>query len=180
VSEQALQHAKRNHLSISTKTVISFLTEIFRRLNAHFTPFYTQNVVHAALCVETNPAARKTQSFVAFDENSVISFLIEIFRRLNAHFISFYSQNAVHNTLCVGTSPVARKTQSFVDFVENCYFVPDWDISTFKRSFYSILHAERSAHCFMCRNKPFSLQIAMIWRLGRKLFFRSWLRYFDV
>jgi hypothetical protein len=125
VSEQALQLANRNHLSLLTKTVISFLIEIFRRLNAHFTPFYTQNVVHTALCVGTGHAARKTQSFVAFDENSVISFLIEIFRRLNAHFIPFYSQNAVHNTLCVGTSPAARKSKSFVDFDENCYFVPD-------------------------------------------------------
>jgi hypothetical protein len=60
-------------------TVISFLIEIFRRLNAHFTPFYTQNVVHTALFVGTFPAAHKTQSFVDFDEISVISTLIETF-----------------------------------------------------------------------------------------------------
>jgi hypothetical protein len=55
-------------LSILTKTVISFLIEIFRRLNAHFTPFYTQIVVHTALFVGTSQAARKSQSFVDFDE----------------------------------------------------------------------------------------------------------------
>jgi hypothetical protein len=103
--EQALQLAKHNHLSILTKTVISFVIEIFRGLNAHFTPFYTQNVVHTALCVGTGAAARKTQSFVVFDENSVISFLIEMFQRLNAHFTPFYTQNVVHTALFVGTGP---------------------------------------------------------------------------
>jgi hypothetical protein len=80
-SEQALQSANRKHLAILKRTVISFLIEIFRRLKAHFIPFYTQNVVHVACCVGTSPAARKTQSFFDFDENSVISFLIEIFPR---------------------------------------------------------------------------------------------------
>jgi fumarate reductase subunit C len=70
-------------------SVISSLNEIFRRFNAHFTTFYTKNVVHTDLCVGTGPAARKTQSLVDFDENSVISFLNEIFRRLNAHLLSF-------------------------------------------------------------------------------------------
>jgi hypothetical protein len=50
-------------------SVISFLIEIFRRLNAHFTPFYTQHVVHATLCVGTRTAAGKSQSFVDFVEN---------------------------------------------------------------------------------------------------------------
>jgi hypothetical protein len=50
-------------------SVISILIEIHRRLNAHFTPFYTHNVLHTALCVGTGPAALKTQSFVDFDEN---------------------------------------------------------------------------------------------------------------
>jgi hypothetical protein len=112
-------------LSILTKTAISLLIEILRRLNAHFIPFYTQNIVQTSLCVGTGTAARKTQSFVDFDENSVISILIEIFRRLNAHFTPFYRQNVVHTALCIGTGPAARKTQSFVDFVENRYFAPD-------------------------------------------------------
>jgi hypothetical protein len=63
---------------------------MFPRLNALSTPFYTLNVAHANFIFETIPAIRKTQSFVAFDENSVITFLMEIFRRLNAHYTPFY------------------------------------------------------------------------------------------
>jgi hypothetical protein len=80
--------------------------------------------VHAALCIGASPAARKSQSFVDFDENSVISFLIEVFRRLNAHFTPFSTQIVVHTALYVGTSPATRKTQLFVDFDENSNFVP--------------------------------------------------------
>jgi hypothetical protein len=67
--KQALQLAKRNPSSISTKTVISFLIEIFRRLDALSTPFYSPNTVQAYFIVETSPATRKTQSFFDFDEN---------------------------------------------------------------------------------------------------------------
>jgi uncharacterized membrane protein len=97
-------------MSILTKTVFSLLIEILGRLKAHFTPFYTQKVVHTASCVGTGPAAHKTLSFDYFDKNSVISFLIAIFRRLNAHFTPFYTQNVVHTDLCVGTRPAARKS----------------------------------------------------------------------
>lgn len=50
-------------------SVISFLYEIFRRLNGRFTPFYTPNVVHATFTVETSTAACKTQSFADLHEN---------------------------------------------------------------------------------------------------------------
>jgi hypothetical protein len=69
-SKQALQLAKLNLSSISTKTVISLLIEIFQTLNALSTPFCAPNAVHADFIVETSHAARKTQSFVDFDENS--------------------------------------------------------------------------------------------------------------
>ena len=49
------------------------------------------------------------------------------------------------------------------------YCSPVCDISTFKRSFHSILHAERSAYDFQCRNKPRNTQIAIIRRFQRKL-----------
>jgi hypothetical protein len=68
-SNQALQLAKLNLSLISTKTVISLLTEIFRRLNAQCTPFYASNAVHADFIVETIPATRKTQFFFDFVEN---------------------------------------------------------------------------------------------------------------
>ena len=50
-------------------SVISFPFEIFRRLNAHFTPFYTQSVVRAISILETSPAGWKTQSLRDFTEN---------------------------------------------------------------------------------------------------------------
>jgi hypothetical protein len=67
-SKQALRLAKLNLSSISTKTVISFLNEIFRRLNPLSTPFYTPNAVHADFSVETSSATRKTQPFLDFEE----------------------------------------------------------------------------------------------------------------
>ena len=42
--------------------VISLLLELFRRLNVHFTPFLTQNVVHSICSAETSPADRKYES----------------------------------------------------------------------------------------------------------------------
>jgi hypothetical protein len=67
--KQAQQLAKRNPSSISSKTVTSFLIEIFRRSDALSTPFYAPNTVQAYFIVETSPANRKTQSFADFDEN---------------------------------------------------------------------------------------------------------------
>jgi hypothetical protein len=67
--KQAQQRAKRNLSSISTKSVISFLFEIFRRLHALSTPFYAPNAVHSDYIVEASPASRKTQSFFDFGEN---------------------------------------------------------------------------------------------------------------
>jgi hypothetical protein len=68
-SKQAQQLAKLNLSSLSTKTVISFLIEVFRCFDALSTPFYTPKAVHAEFIIETSPATRKTQSFVDFDEN---------------------------------------------------------------------------------------------------------------
>jgi hypothetical protein len=276
--KQAQQLAKRNLSLISTKTVISLLTEIFRRLDALSTPFYAPNAVQADFIVETIPATRKTQFFFDFVENcyflpdwdisafkrsihsilcvessarrfqrrnkssnsqnsifprfhpkllfrswlryfgvfslfpllstlrtqcrpisllkqaqklakrnlspistkTVISFLTEIFRRLNAQSAPFYASNAVHADFSVETSPATRKTQSFRDFGENCYFVPDWDISAFKRSIRSILRVECSARRLQRRNNPSNSQNAIFPRFWRKLLFRSWLRYFGV
>jgi hypothetical protein len=107
VSKQSLQIAKRKVSNFSENSVISFLFEKLRGLNAPSTPFYTLNVAHANFSVETIPANPKTQSFK--------------FRR------------------------------------KLCYFIPDSDISAFKRSFHSILQAERSARQFVSKQ---SLQIA--------------------
>jgi hypothetical protein len=61
VSKQSLQIAKRNVSNFDENSVISFLIEMFRRLRALSTPFYTPNVAHVDFSVETIPANRKTQ-----------------------------------------------------------------------------------------------------------------------
>jgi hypothetical protein len=67
--KQAQQLRKLNLSSISMKTIISFLIEIIRRLDALSTPFNAPNAVQADFSVETSPATRKNQSFFDFVEN---------------------------------------------------------------------------------------------------------------
>jgi hypothetical protein len=113
-----------------------------------------------------------------FDENSVISFLIEILRHSNALSTPFYTPNVVHADFRVETIPANRKTQSFKFRLRLCYIVPDWDDSTFKGSFPSILHAERSACRFQGRNKPCKSQNAILQTSTKTLLFCSRLRYY--
>jgi hypothetical protein len=83
-----------------------------------------------------------------------MSFMIVIFRRLNAHSTTFYTLNLAYDNFSAETIPVNSKTQSFKFRRNLCYFIPYCDISAFKRSFHSILHAERSARQFQRRNNP--------------------------
>jgi hypothetical protein len=115
-----------------------------------------------------------------FDENSVISFRIEILRRLNALSTPFYTPNVVHVDFSVETIPVNRKTQSFKFRRKLCYFVPDRDIMSFKRSLHSILHTECSACRFQRRNNPCKSQMAIFQISTKTLLFRSGLRYYVV
>jgi hypothetical protein len=62
VLKQSLQIAKRNLSNFDEDSVISSLIEMFRRLRALSTPFYTPYVLHVDISVETIPANRKTQS----------------------------------------------------------------------------------------------------------------------
>jgi hypothetical protein len=78
-----------------------------------------------------------------FDENFVISFRIEMFRSLRTLFTPFYTPNVLHVDFSVETIIANRKTQSFKFRRKLCYFVPDWYITAFERSFHSILQAER-------------------------------------
>jgi hypothetical protein len=115
-----------------------------------------------------------------FDENCVISIRIEIFRRLNALSTPFYTPNVLHADFCVETSAANRKTQSFKFRRKHCYFVPDWDITSFKRSIHSILHAERIACRFQHRNNPCISRNAIFQISKKTLLFRSGLRYYVV
>jgi hypothetical protein len=62
--------------------------------------------------------------------------------------------NVAHHNFSAETIPANRKTQSFKFRGKLCYFVPDWCISAFKRSFHYILHAERSARQFLRQINP--------------------------
>ena len=94
--------------------VISVLFEIFRRLNLHFIPFQTQNVVHTICSAEKRPAHRNQPTFTRFLRKLiVISVLYEILRRLNVHFTPFQTQNVVHTICSAETSTAARNSQPF-------------------------------------------------------------------
>jgi hypothetical protein len=115
-----------------------------------------------------------------FDENCVISFRIEILRRLNALSTRCYTPNVLHVDFSIETIPANRKTQSFEFRRKLCYFDPVSDITSFKRSFHSTLHTERSARRFQRRNNPCKSQNA-IFRISTKtLLFRSGLKYYGV
>jgi hypothetical protein len=62
-------HRNHSFLDFAEKSVIIFLIEIFRRLNALSTPFYAAMAAHADFSVNTSPASRKTQSFLDSEEN---------------------------------------------------------------------------------------------------------------
>ena len=97
--------------------VISVLFEIFRRLNLHFIPFQTQNVVHTICSAEKRPAHRNQPTFTRFLRKLiVISVLYEILRRLNAHFTPFQTQNVVHTICSAETSPATRNSPTFTRF----------------------------------------------------------------
>jgi hypothetical protein len=108
-----------------------------------------------------------------FYKISVISFRIEILRLLNALSTLFYTANVLHVDFSVERIPANRKTQSFKFRRKLYYFVPDRDTTAFKRSFYSILHAERIACRFQCRNNPCKSQNAMFQTSTKTLLFRS-------
>ena len=80
---------------------------------------------------------------------SVISLLLEEFRRLKAIFIEFYTPNVVHAVFSFETGTAARNRNDLLDFdkIER-YFFSVGGISTFKRYFHCMLHAECSARRF--------------------------------
>jgi hypothetical protein len=84
----------------------------------------------------------------------------------------------VHVDLSVETGAANRKPQSFKFLRNLCHFVPFWDTTVFKRSFHSILRAERIACRFQCRKSPCKSQNAIFQTSTKTMLFRSWLRYY--
>jgi hypothetical protein len=179
VWKQSLQIAKRSLSNFYEISVISFCTEIIRRSYALSTLLYTPNAVPVDFSVETIPANRKTQSF-KFLRNLCHFVPIEILRHINALSTPLYTFNVLHLDFSVDTISASRKTQSFKFRRRVCYFVPDWEVSTFKGSFHSILHAERIACRFQCRNNLCKSEKAIFQISTKSLSFRSGLRYYGI
>jgi hypothetical protein len=165
---------------------ISTKTRLFRSWLRYF-GVYTVFPLHSTRRTWRTPISESSQSLQIakrklsiFDENSVISFLIDMFRRLNCLSTPFYTPNVAHANFSVETIPANRKTETFKFRRKLGYFVPDCDISAFKLSFHSILHAERRARQFQRRNNPCKSQNANFQISVKTLLFRSWLRYFSV
>ena len=131
--------------------VISLSFIIFRRLNAHFTPFYMQNAVHTFSSAETSPETQNRN------------------RNLEALCTPCYIQNVVHAFCSIESIAETRHHSSILTKIMR-YCSPVWDISTFKRSFYSILHAGRSPPDLQRRNMPVSSPNSIIRRFWRKLY----------
>jgi hypothetical protein len=108
-----------------------------------------------------------------FDENSVISFRIGMFLRLTALSTPLYTPNVLHVHFTVETIPANRKTPSFKFRRKLCHFVPDRDTTAFKRSFHSIVHAERIACPSQYRKNPCKSQNAIFHISTKTLSFRS-------
>ena len=166
-------------------SVTSLLLDIFRRLNAVSIAFNMPSAMHAVFSVEIIPTVRNIRPYVRFWRKLiVISLLLEIFRRLNAISIAFYTPNAMHAVFSVESSPTVRKMRPFTRFWRQTerYIGPAGDISTFKRSFHRILHAECYARQFQRRNMKICAKNATTYSIlttNWALFLYCW-RYFDV
>jgi hypothetical protein len=165
---------------ISTKS-LSF------RSGLRYCGVYTLSPLHSTrrmYCMSISVSKQSLQiakrNLSNFDEKTVISFRIEILRHLNALSTPFYTPNVLHVYFSVENIPANRKTQSFKLRRKLCYFVPDWDVSTFKGSFHSILHAERSACRYQRRNNPRKSQNTIFQISTKTLSFRSGLRYYGI
>ena len=132
-------------------STISLALKIFRRLKAISTAHYKPNATHSVFSVETIPTVRKMRPFTPFWRKlCVVSILLEIFRRLNATSIAFYTPNVTYAVSSVETIPTVRRMRPFKRFWRHTerYFAFVGDISTFKRYFHRILHAEYYARQF--------------------------------
>jgi hypothetical protein len=173
-----MQIAKRNLSNFNEISVISFRIEILRHLNALSTPFYTPNVLHVDISVET-PC--KSQNAVYQISTKSLSFR-SVLRYYGVHtlFPLYYTPNVVHVDFSVETIPANRKTQSFKIPRNLCHLVPDWDTKAFKRSLHSILHAESIACRLQRRNNHCKSQKAISQISMKSLSFSHWMRYYGI
>ena len=130
--------------------VISVLLEIFRRLNAISFASYTLSAMHVVFSLESGPTVRKIRPFTRFLWQTVryigpvgdISISKRCFHRIlhaECYAGQFHLRN---NQTCMKNATIhsiLTKTDRYIAIVG--------DISTFKRHFLRIFHAE----CYACR-----------------------------
>ena len=170
-SKQAQTHANRHHSPILTKTK-RYFSAVWDVSRFKLSSNSNIRAKRSALVFQRRNKPRHKQIAIIrrfCRKISIVSLPFEIFRRLNAVFTALCVRNVVHAISSVETSSNTWKSQSFADIVNfNRYFSLVWDISTFKRSFHSSLHALRGTRVFQHRSKPRHTQIAIIPRFWRK------------
>jgi hypothetical protein len=165
---------------ISTETLLFRSGLRYYGIWTIFPPHSTRRTQCMSISVSKQSLQIAKRNVSNFDENSVNSIRIEILRRSKALYTLFYTPNVVHVDCSVKTIPADRKKQSFKFRRKLCYFDPDWDITAYNSSRHSILHAERIACQFRCRNNPCKSQNAILQISMKTLLFRSGLRYYGI
>ena len=141
-----------------------------------YTPFSASR--QAQLCA-------KCDHVLDFDEKLCdISVLLEIFRRLNAISIAFYTPNDITRRFQRGDKSNCAQNATIYTILKKTvrYIQPVGDISTFKRYFHRILHAECYTRRFQSRDKSNCAQNATIFSIlvENCALYRSCWRYFPV
>ena len=103
-------------------------------------------------------------------------------REISAFKLSFYyilhAERSARDGQCrCNRIQFLKFNHSSIRSITKRYFFRVWDISTFKRPFYSIVHAERSARDSLCRCSRIQLlkfNHSSIWSKTKRYFFGVW------
>jgi hypothetical protein len=144
------------HVDFSDETIpANRKTQSFKFLRklCYFVPYWNTTAfkcsLHSILYAERiacrlqwrdNPWKTQNAIFQISTNTLLFRSWFQILRHLNALSTPSYTPIVLHVDFSVETIPANRKTQSLKLRGKPCYFVPDWDVSTFKCSFHSILH----------------------------------------
>ena len=121
--------------------VISVSLEMFRRLNAHFTPFYTPIAVDAVFHLGNKPCGAKFATIYSILSNITRYFgTFWDFSTFKRTFYSILYADRSGRGFQLGNRPSCAKFVNIYSILPiiTRYFVTFWDISTFKRTFYTI------------------------------------------
>ena len=151
--------------------VISLLLEIFARLNAISIAFYFPNAMYASCIVEWSRPARKMPQFTRFwlqtERYFAIVGDISPFKR---YFHSILYDDCYARRFWRPNNPNCAQSATIYFILKKIepYIDPVGDISTFKRYFHRILHAEYYAQQFHRRMKQTCAKNATIYSILKK------------